>query len=126
VLAEMDEEARQLQEFADIAELPDELGDRLAAALAAAEEGRAGFVQAQAAVDRIRRDIERIPVKPELAAALGSVTDLFDRRGGVAKDQVDLPRVAAERDQFSARLAEMAARIGVDPDRFEERQPTDA
>ena len=126
VLAEMDEEARQLQEFDDIADLPDELGSRLVAALAATEEGRAGLVQAQAAVDRIRREIERVAVKPELAAALGSVTEVFDRRGGVTKDQVDLPRVAAERDQFSARLAEMASRIGVDPDRFEERQPTDA
>lgn len=126
VLAEMDEEARQLAGFADIADLPDELGSRLGTALAETEQGRKAVEQAQGSVDRIRRDMVRIVAQPELAAALESVAEVFDRRGGVTKDQVDLPRVAAERDQFSARLAEMAARVGMDVARFEERQPTDA
>ena len=126
VLAEIDEEARQLAAFDDIAALPDELGPRLLAALAEAEQGKRAVEQAWASVDRIGRDIERIATRPDLAAALGPVAEAFDRRGGVAKDQVDLPRVAAERDGFSAALAEKAAQIGTDPHRLEERQPTDA
>lgn len=96
------------------------------AVLADAEHGRRAIEHAQASVDRIRRDIERITVTPELAAALVPVASVFDRRGSVAKDQTDLPRVIGERDQFSAKIQEMAARIGIRPERFEEGQPTDA
>lgn len=126
VLAEIDDEARQLEAYADIAEFSDELGPRLLAVLADAEHGRRAIEHAQASVDRIRRDIERITVTPELAAALVPVASVFDRRGSVAKDQTDLPRVIGERDQFSAKIQEMAARIGIRPERFEEGQPTDA
>jgi len=61
-----------------------------------------------------------------LAAALGLVVDIYDRRGAIEDDQIDLPRITAERDQFSAQLAELAGRLGMNSARLEERQPTDA
>jgi len=126
VLAEMDYEAGQLDAFSDIEALPAEFGPQLNTALAKFEQTRVALETAQASADRIRRTVEQIEVRPELAAALGTVVEIYDRRGAVEDDQIDLPRVAAERDQFSAQLAEMAGRLGMNSARLEERQPTDA
>lgn len=126
VLAEMDNEASQLEAFSDIEALPADYGPQLGAALARSEQTRVALETAQANVDRVSRYIEQIAVQPELAAALGSVAEVFEKRGGVAKDQIDLPRVAAERDQISADLAEKARQLGMNSARLEERQPTNA
>ncbi|MGY6710169.1 MAG: AAA family ATPase [Rhizobiaceae bacterium] len=126
VLAEMDYEAGQLEAFSDIASLPTHFGPQLSLALAEFERTRIVFETAQASAERIRASIKKIEVKPELAAALGTVVEVYDRRGAVEDDQIDLPRVAAERDQFSAQLGEMAGRLGMHSARLEERQPTDA
>lgn len=126
VLAEMDNEASQFEAFSDIAALPADYGPQLGSALARSEKTRVALETAQANVDRVSRYIEQIAVKPQLAAALGSVVEIYDRRGAIEDDQVDLPRVAAERDQFSAQLTEKARQLGMNSARLDERQPTDA
>lgn len=125
ILAEMDEEARQLLDYEDIADLPDDMGVHLASALAGSKGADASLRQAEATVDKVRRDADRIDLQPALVSRMSAITDLFEKRGAVRTYVADLPRVTAERDQFNARLDDLARRLGMDRTAFDAQQPSD-
>lgn len=125
ILAEMDEEAGELSAFADLDGLPDGMGVRLAAGLDAEQKATDVLRQAELAVEKANRVVEGIVLSPEILSRMPEIERLFEDRGAVRKHLADLPRVSAERDGISEQLADLAARLGLDADRFEQTQPTD-
>lgn len=125
ILAEMDEEARQLSGYADIETLFDDVGARLTSALEAGREAETVLRQAQAAVEKIGRDIERLELHPALVLHHSAIADLVEERGAVRTYKTNLPRVMAERDQFSSSLEEYAVRLGLARPDFDRLRPGD-
>jgi uncharacterized protein YhaN len=126
VLAEIDAKAAALEGFRDLDAMPAGFGQKLALALGEAAAADAALQRAKAAQERAGRDLDRITLHQGLLDRTQSIVDLFEQRGADQKARADLPRIAAERDEYRARLADLARRLGIAPVDLDRAHPSDA
>ena len=85
-------------------------------------ETRARLAEAEATASR---DHAKIVVDQALLARAGDVLRLFGETGAYSSNQMDLPRIRAENDEYQGLLGEFAAQLGVDETAIERALPTD-
>lgn len=127
ILSAIDALGEQLEGLADLPEVPEGFVAECAAALDEAE-GAAG--QQRVAEDEVavaKASLEGVPVDQIFLERAETIIDLFSRKGDYLSKLADIPRIEAERDAFTAALAEHAQRLGLEgPEEVIRGLPTDA
>ncbi|MDR3471910.1 MAG: AAA family ATPase [Devosia sp.] len=114
ILSAIDLVGEQLQSFADLPEVPEGFVAECAAALDAAA-GAAGQQRvAEEEVAIAHGAVEAVAVDQPFLDRSEAIVDLFSRRGDYLSKLAEMPRLEAERDAFTATLADAALRLGLD------------
>ncbi|MCT8268608.1 AAA family ATPase [Afifella sp. JA880] len=125
-VAEIDRETARLADFSDLAAYPSGTAERLEVRLheAARAEEALGVVHDR--VQAAEAKLAAIAVDQALIDKAEAISALYGNSGDYAKSQRDLPRVIAERDDYTAQMADLGGRLGIAATDLERLQPTDA
>lgn len=102
----------ELAAFADLAELPAGLSEKLRAAMAACEGARQALEEATRARDEARARRGAITVDQTLLAAGGEITTLHARLEAYRQRREQLPRIEGEAEEFERALLALLDRLG--------------
>lgn len=127
ILAEIDADLEALAAYADLKSLPAGLSEALASAIATDETARRAVAEAAGAIDLARRNLVELVMDADIHAAAAAINGLFARSQDYESKRRDLPRIRAERDEFFAKLQQLARRLGLaTADELPARHPSDA
>jgi uncharacterized protein YhaN len=126
IVAEIDACERQLSGYADLASLPVDFAVDLAAVLDDIEDADKALKTAQDNLESAEAALGGINVDEALLGEVESISALFAQSGDHAAKLQDLPRIEAERDDYTGQLKELADRLGVANADLERSQPSDA
>jgi uncharacterized protein YhaN len=102
----------ELAAFADLAELPAGLSEKLRAAMAACEGARHALDEATRARDEALARRKAIAVDERLLAAGGEITALHARLDAYRQRREQLPRIEGEAEEFERALLALLDRLG--------------
>ncbi|SCZ38891.1 ATP-binding protein [Afifella marina] len=125
-VAEIDRETARLADFSDLAPYPSGTAERLEARLHEAARAEEALSAAQDRVKVAEAKLAGIAVDQALIDKAETISALYGNSGDYAKSQRDLPRVIAERDDYTAQMAELGGRLGIAATDLERLQPPDA
>lgn len=126
ILAEIDADLAALATHGDLEPLSAGLAETLANALASDEAARHAVAEAASAIELALQNLSGLVLDSEIHAAAGAINGLFARSQDYESKRRDLPRIRAERDEFFAKLQQLARRLGIaTADELPAGHPTD-
>ncbi|WP_414832469.1 AAA family ATPase [Afifella sp. YEN Y35] len=125
-VAELDRERERLGHFADLSAYPPGAADRIEVQLHEAARAEEALTAVQERVKSAEAALAAITVDDALLGKAEAIGALYGNSGAYASSLRDLPRIAAERDDYTAQMAELAGRLGIAATDLERLQPTDA
>ncbi|MDB5506271.1 MAG: chromosome segregation protein [Devosia sp.] len=127
IIAEIDSELAGLAAFEDLTEVPAQLATELETAMAADAASVRAVVDAETRLAEAHAGLSELQVNDALVTAAGAVIALFGQTGDYTAKRRDLPRIESERDDYAARIDQLALRLGLaSGEQLTARQPTDA
>jgi chromosome segregation protein len=127
IINTIDELAAQLGAYLDLPNVPEGFVANCAAALDAAEGASGQERLADAEVTAAGQALAAIMVDEAMLERAPEIIDLFSRKGDYLSKLADMPRIEAERDEFTMGLAQISQRLGLrDVDEVVRRSPSDA
>ncbi|NTF41618.1 YhaN family protein [Rhizobium rhizogenes] len=125
LLAEIDAETIALEGLADIATIPESLGDKLEQRLRDKQAAEEELLRGRQVLARAEDDLSRIHVDDGLLQISGDITQLFADTGNYRAQRHDLPGVDRELADFETELTQLARRLGIAEVELKKRQPSD-
>lgn len=127
LITEIDGEEAALTGFADIAGVAEGLAAELSARLAEVTEAAKAVQAAERLIAEAGETLGSIQIDAPLLENAEAIQALVRRSGDYVSKQRDLPRIAAEHDDYEGQIAELVRRLGLSGgSEVEQRQPSDA